>query len=370
MIGYHIYTTTRCNLGCVYCHEKFRVNKPPYLKFDEQRIETLYRSILKHHRSIKDYKINFLWTGGEPLTIPLEKMKRFIALQKKIFPKRYRIHNSIQTNLLTISDKYIHWLRRHKKSIGLGVSLDFNEHTRLTTRGAPSQGRVFKNLQRLSIANIPFEILCVVSKYNVDRMEDIYNYAVENEVDFHFIVLEQSLKLSTRRLIVSPRIYAEHLLALIKKYALDTKTTIRFLNAVAYSSLVLKNSVVKGYCEIIGGNCGRDFICVIPDGKVFACSSLAFDEYCLGNIFDQGLKEILSSSNRAIMKFRNRSLALSNGVCSSCKWKTICKGGCPNDPIVKGNLHKKNMYRCAMNKYLFKELTKFYRDLGYETRFK
>jgi radical SAM protein with 4Fe4S-binding SPASM domain len=367
---YQIYTTTKCNLACIYCHEKLRVNRPPYQTFDEQRIKELYRKIHEYQRAIKDYKIHFNWTGGEPLTLPLSQIRRFIALQRKIFPKRYHVKNSFQTNLYSLSDRYLDWLKRHRKSIELGVSLDFTERPRLTKSGAPSQGRVFKNLQRLNNAGIHFEILCVVSKYNIDRMEDIYDYAIENNIDFHFIPLNRAPDKTLKKHIIDPLAYAKSLLPIIEKYVLDTKTKIIFSNATSYSSVVLKGSMSGHCCEIAGDSCGRDFISIHPNGKVFVCTCLSFDEYSLGNVFQQSLKNILSTSNPSIKLYRERNHQLSKGECASCRWNKICKGACPYDSIVKGNPFKKNRHRCIINKFLFPKLTTFYQKLGYETRFK
>jgi len=110
----------------------------------------------------------------------------------------------------------------------------------------------------------------------------------------------------------------------------------------------LKNSypnVKPVYCKgFIGGGkkyrcpAGTEKITVMPDGKVYPCYLLSeFKDYCLGNIFENSLQEMISSVKLNIFK------KFSANICNNkiCRLKEICNGGCLAHCIIHyGNFAK------------------------------
>ncbi|WP_353684039.1 radical SAM/SPASM domain-containing protein [Thermodesulfovibrio sp. 3907-1M] len=88
---------------------------------------------------------------------------------------------------------------------------------------------------------------------------------------------------------------------------------------------------------------GTEKITVIPDGAVYPCYLLSgFDEFCIGNVFQNSLYEILNSHKFKIFK------TLLNNSCNnkSCNIKEKCRGGCVAHSIIHYNNFSKSDPRC------------------------
>ncbi|MFP3080801.1 MAG: radical SAM protein [Acidilobus sp.] len=73
------------------------------------------------------------------------------------------------------------------------------------------------------------------------------------------------------------------------------------------------------------GDCGRKTISIYPDGTVRPCQFI--DQYVIGDLRGQSLREILSYNNPELVKFIRLYENLRGPKCSSCPFKLICGGG-------------------------------------------
>jgi radical SAM protein with 4Fe4S-binding SPASM domain len=72
---------------------------------------------------------------------------------------------------------------------------------------------------------------------------------------------------------------------------------------------------------------GRSKIAIMPDGSVFPCNLFArFGEFCLGNVFRDGIEKIWRSPGLEIFK---RIYTVNSCTLLSCNHYLKCKGGCP-----------------------------------------
>jgi len=73
------------------------------------------------------------------------------------------------------------------------------------------------------------------------------------------------------------------------------------------------------------GSC-HEFYAVNYDGRVYPCDRLSGDdEFCLGALANQNLREILFAKKRQDFICKTRKLP---DDCVSCGWKDSCNNGC------------------------------------------
>ena len=136
-----------CNLRCKYCYEWNELAK------HERMSLSLWARILDTIRTLNerteqemgsDLTDIIVWHGGEPTALPNDYLEDVIRLQREKLPRSWfesgRIKNRIQTNLYSLSDYKLEFLKRN--DFGIGVSFDVVPGARLDTRGAPTEERV------------------------------------------------------------------------------------------------------------------------------------------------------------------------------------------------------------------------------------
>lgn len=117
-----------------------------------------------------------------------------------------------------------------------------------------------------------------------------------------------------------------------------------------------------GIFDVEGGNCilSESFptidMRVDSKGNVYPCHSLFAQEFCMGNIYDSSVEEVIGGNKTKdiLRMIKNRRETLSE--CSKCMWKEkICHGGCPAEAYaIHGDInHLDN--KCALR-------GKFWRD--------
>ncbi|ADL18521.1 Predicted Fe-S oxidoreductase [Acidilobus saccharovorans 345-15] len=81
------------------------------------------------------------------------------------------------------------------------------------------------------------------------------------------------------------------------------------------------------YLKLISaqGDCGRKTISIYPDGTVRPCQFI--DEYVIGDLRRQSLREILSYNNPELVKFIKLYENLRGPRCGPCPFKLVCGGG-------------------------------------------
>jgi uncharacterized protein len=146
-IGLIVKVSKFCNLRCTYCYETpWLADKARMSLEDIEKMFVHIRDYLwRQSRKPKDHLIDFYWHGGEPLAQPIEYWEEIIALQDRLFGRRFRkksIINSLQSNLTLVTRKHLPLFRGKYR---LGFSYDVSNDFRVNAGGQPTESVVEKH---------------------------------------------------------------------------------------------------------------------------------------------------------------------------------------------------------------------------------
>jgi radical SAM protein with 4Fe4S-binding SPASM domain len=306
----YIEITHRCNYSCKHCYAKCPSNKE--MSFED--IKKLSR-ILKKNGFKK-----ILLTGGEPLLVS------HIVKTINLLSKDFKV--LLITNATLIQDVKIDY----KKLAGVYVSYDGPTETEYKLlRGKEGLTKVHENIKYLRKLKVPVALGIILTKYNIDKIDQLVKQAEELDAEKINLTLVQPFgrALENKDLILKPEEYAKYLPQLAKIKNVHFESILCFSSELNNNSETIQNlSLFDKY--ISGCAAGKKFIYINPEGYVTPCGYITADERLLkqsGNIFKTSLKKIYKTP--LFQFFMNRSWESVCGKCVSCNYSIICKGGCP-----------------------------------------
>ncbi len=302
MIEYiQFFPTLRCNKKCEICFNR-KSHSSKSLDFPEEKIEELV-NILKRN-NIRHLDI----LGGEPFL--------YEALEELV---KSAIDNEIKVTISTngsFEEKIEKLLKLDKNSmLQIGVSINYEANQSLLDL----------------IKKHKLWIKSIITRKQTPHRE-IIEFAKNNGINYYLIymdaVTEEDLKLSMP---------FYEFMKLIKEWQNQ------------YSG------IQPVYCKgFTGGDkkyrcpAGTEKITVMPDGAVYPCYLLSrFDDFRIGYIFQNSLKDILMSQKLKIFK------TSFNNSCHNklCNLKEKCRGGCVAHSIIHYNDSSKSDPRCNKRNY-------------------
>lgn len=311
--------TCDCNINCAYCYDRHnRERLKGTLMSDE---------ILTHLAKLtSEYadKINWLWHGGEPTTVPIEWYEK----AQDVFVENYmtEFEQSMQSN--GVNFVLNPNLLEQFEELGISVGLSFDVLTQSTRLGklADDMMEDYIDLLKRNAKNDSTGALTVVTNKNIDKLIDMYEYMKVKLKDYHYtmtLLFVSQHQEKQKTLEISPESLKENL---EKFYAHvffdDSEYAISEHNMNEYIQIIL-HGTQKCTCHYT--DCRKSRLGINPDGEVMYCDT-KFEKYPLGNILDyNSIEEIFTSDN-----YVNLSMALQRRYdeCSKCAYFQHCKGGC------------------------------------------
>jgi radical SAM protein with 4Fe4S-binding SPASM domain len=306
----YVEITHRCNYSCKHCYAKCPSNK----EMSFQDIKKLAR-ILKKNRFRK-----ILLTGGEPLVVShIGKTIDYLSKDFKVI---------LITNGTLIRNVKVDY----KKLAGVYISYDGpTEKEYQLLRHREGLNKVHDNIKYLRSLGVKVSIGIILTKYNIDKIDELVKQAKSLDVEKINLTLVQPFgrALENKELILKPKEYLKYIPKLAKLKNVNFESLLCFSNELSNNSKTIsKLSLFDKY--ISGCAAGKKFIYINPEGYVTPCGYITADEELLaqsGNIFTMSLKEIYKTP--LFHFFMNRSWENVSGKCKSCNYSIICKGGCP-----------------------------------------
>jgi uncharacterized protein len=289
----YAHVTFDCNLRCSHCYAKGGDSNEEMAKDDFERL--LKEAVDAGFRQI-------VVTGGEPMVHThrsdiLEACRRYRGKWTNIV---------LRTNLTGNFDERM--LSAIAGSVDqIVVSVDGDEHTHDARRGAGTYKNMVSNLERyVEIAgSVPdhaeLSLACVM------HSEDI-----NGEPGNNVRVLGDRLNIG--------RIRFRPLLPLGRSADSDEPLACEGLMQHLSSEDMLKT----GFRPMVTCGIGQNLF-VSPDGKAYPCYAWCRPHTCMGDVFENGLEKILSSS-----KFMEMSGCTVDTTekCMECEYRYLCGGAC------------------------------------------
>lgn len=309
-----------CNLKCSYC---FYCDEAENRKSKSNRImntetaENLIKKIFDFcgNNSV----ITFMFQGGEPLIAGLDFFEGFIETAEKLKTEGSLINYSLQTNGTLIDEAFCEFFKKNNFLIGVSVDGDKPLHDKLRNE---SFNKAMHGIGLLRKYSVEFNILSVItSKTDASRLFEFYKENGFRDVQPIYCL--------------DPLSGEKH------DYSLDAKQLARFKKRLfnLWFAEVSKGNhfyvrdfdnllslLTKGVAEQCGasGRCNAQLV-VESDGTCYPCDFYCLDEFECANINTSDISDILNSDG--LKKFFEHDEP-KNILCSSCKVKPLCGGGC------------------------------------------
>lgn len=278
----YLHLTMRCNFECIYCY-----NRDIEL-FHRNELDT--NKWLKILESLSQAGIKTLnITGGEPLIRP----DIDLIIRKA---KEYNFTVSLLTNGSLLLDKYGKIVPYIDK---LFLSIDSND-ININSKNRSKTG--FSNILQLikkCAKDFPEKLIVrsVITKNNIDDVKKFHDF------------LKQKYNVNNLLKVLSiPNNIGE----------IEKMPTLNDIKRIP------PEETEVNYKYVICG-AGRSTIAIAPNGDIYPCQMLMYEEFKMGNVLCSNWFEIVQDNKINISPiFLNK-----NTKCANCVYKYYCGGGCP-----------------------------------------
>ena len=326
-------TGARCNLYCDYCFflekEKLYPNSNFYMSD-----ETMELYIKQTIESQNIPEITIAWQGGEPTLMGLDFFKRAIEIEKKYSRPGITVLNTLQTNGVLLNEEWCQFL--HENNFLIGISIDgpkkLHDKFRHDKAGNSVFEKVVHGIRLMQQHHVEFNILCTVNTENSRYPTEVYRF-FRDELKAQFIqfipiVEKDENSLVTNRTVNSQQ-FGKFLITIFDEWIKRDvgEMFIQFFDGVLAS-------YVRGFSSlcILQPTCGEG-VALEHNGDVYSCDHFVDPEYCLGNIHDKPVIDLITSEQQ-LMFGQNKQASLPHH-CKECEFLFTCHGECPKNRILK-----------------------------------
>lgn len=303
-----IHTSNKCNLACPYCYVSAEKNGKLMTEgvFDEVIAKVLETVKIK---DIKVLRLKF--AGGEPLLTFHMWSKRIDELRSNLEKTNARLQLQIITNGTIMSDSILKFIIEN--NVGIGLSLDgfedYQNETRSFHNGMGSFNKILKNISILKENGIDPYITTVISKQNLEGIEQLTSFLINENLRFRFSI--EKYDFPDINILISK---------LKSTYSLIDSKINNYQEFLSHKlcDLSFDKPIFDTPCGV-----GISHASVNHNGNLHTCQTEHFKNN-IGNINDNhDFIDLIQNQPRA------NSLAKISESCKECNYRHICAGGCP-----------------------------------------
>ncbi|TXT58152.1 MAG: Anaerobic sulfatase-maturating enzyme [Promethearchaeota archaeon] len=345
-----------CNLRCKYCFYLEVESQYPNKAHPKMNFETLEKMISDYLKMRFPESI-FGWQGGEPTVAGLDFFRKVVFLQQKHGRNGQVIGNALQTNGILINQEWVEFLNKYKFLVGLSLDgpKDIHDRYRRSIGGKSVWKKVMNAAELFQKNSVEFNILCVISKANINRARKVYQFFLEhNFKHLQFIpALEANLSGKKASFSVNTNQYGKFLCDLFDIWVKDpNQASIRIFNSILAHYL----GRPQGFCTL-EKTCAN-YLLIEHNGDVYPCDFFVKKEYKLGNLMKETFSELKHKRDNKFLQYK---LNLSDD-CLNCGWLELCYGGCIKDRIFPDNPHPDRTYYCEGYKRFFSHTHEWFKN--------
>lgn len=327
--------THMCNLSCTYCYDKIELKKHGCSTMSFDTLADLAKKL-----SITAKNINWIWHGGEPLTMGESWYRKAHDIIYKYIDKS-RIRFSMQSNGVLLLNNNNDWLK--DLNISVGVSYDFanNNESRLGNYDKIELLNYIRDNRLGTISVIDYEASFKLIEIYEEQKEKTKNFSL-NAI---FIKDDNGDMYNDINIYIENwKKYITHVI-----YDNNNKDMVSERGAIEFVKLVMGNKDLV----CVNTNCIGNWLGIGPTGDIYNCDRHFGDNYkfCTLSDIKYSLLEVFEKDN--FIKFENDFKESREWCYNNCEIFEFCKGGCPANRIPMNNtISKIDKDTCKIRKEL------------------
>lgn len=366
--------THTCNFRCKYCYVDESAEQGV---MSDETLENVIEQVM-FVNALQGSRPEFIWHGGEPLSVGLEFYRKAIEMQQKHFRSLVSTHirqrngltsayfkdnertakNGFQSNGSLIDDAVIDFCKQYAFHIGLSLDgpQEINDETRVFANGSGAYEHIRQGVAKARAGGVGGGVITVLTKKNINRILELYEFFKRETINMKVNPLIKSGNAVSHYddLSISAVEYGRAMVQLFDLWIDDTEATISIDPLDDIIGNVLTS---KPFGCNFSYSCQQNFLSIGPLGDVYPCGRFdGLAEFRMGNINTDSLNDMLNAPIRTKLLARTPEAFES---CMRCDYKPICNAGCIHNAFMHtGDIMTKD-YFCAGYKILFNHITDY-----------
>jgi uncharacterized protein len=361
-----------CNLDCKYCFylPKIGLYLGKRLRMDNELLETYLRQYIDAQQVPE---ITIAWQGGEPTLMGLDFFRSSIEYTKRLARPSMRIRHTLQTNGTLLDDEWCRFFRENDFLVGLSIDgpRELHNYYRVDKAGEPTFDRVIRAARLMQTHKVEFNVLCAVHSANAEQPLRVYRF-LRDELATRWVqfipiverinsdgstLLQEGSTVTNRS--VKPDQWGKFLMAIFDEWA---RCDVGGMHVNVFEAALASWVGLPARMCIFEETCGKALV-LEHNGDVYSCDHFVEPRHLLGNIKDQGLKELVASDKQR--KFGDDKCNLLPRQCRECGVRFACNGECPKNRFILTLDGEPGLnYLCAGYKAFFNHIARPMRTMA------
>lgn len=315
-----------CNLRCKYCFYADIADLREVRSFGIMKPETTEVILANIQKSLRaGDSITIAFQGGEPTIAGLDYFRHFTSIVDTW--TGIDVHYALQTNATLLNDEWCDFLKKYDFLLGVSwdVLPDCHDAARVDAAGEGTSKRVLDAIYLLNEHIVEYNVLCTLTNFVARHPNQVWKQIVKHDIRYVQFTpcLDDLESTGESAYALTPKRFASFYNQIFDLWYADFR-------AGKYRSVKLFDDIVNLLAFGIPSACGINGHCspqivVESNGNVYSCDFYCVDEYLLGNLSEQPLKEIYESpKNRAFASRPHQHPKL----CATCEFSRFCGGYC------------------------------------------
>ena len=319
--------SSACNIQCQYCFYADVSAHRSVKSFGRMKQATMEKMIANIYQDLDEGdEVTFAFQGGEPTLAGLMYYRHFVEEVKKQTPV-CRVHYTLQTNGTLLNERFVRFFKEHDFLIGLSFDplKELHDHHRIDTKGRGTFSRVMQAKRYLDSYDVPYNILSVLTAQAARHPQNVFRFIQrENIRHIQFIpCLDDLDKGKENPFILTPEGFAHFYKGFYPLWKKEWQKG-NYISVKFFDDLVtLLKAGRMCACGMLG-QCQIQYV-IEADGSVYPCDFYVLDEWKLGNITEQPLRQLFESVPAQAFLTEKRTLSK---MCQRCPFYKMCRGGC------------------------------------------
>lgn len=274
-----------------------------------------------------DSTVEIIWHGGEPLSCGLNHFSQLVSPFEQLREQGI-VRHGIQTNATLIDERWCEFFRSHQFRVG--VSLDgplWANTRRVGWNDKPAFDKIMRGIGYLREAGIPFSVICVVGKDNLDKAKELYEFFTGLGCTSLGVNIEESLGVHIVNSCddgITVTIFWQELFSEWRK---NPVIKMRDFARMLPSLVVLGNETQKGPPELydifpsVAWN--GDVVLLAPE--FLNTNAPRYANFVVGNVLNESLRTIIErGENASYVQDFSRGVSRCR---EECEYFSVCYGG-------------------------------------------